>query len=805
LRKSSSLAVIALLIGLTALYFAEALFFKGIFAYRDLLRYFYPIRLFTAESVKSGVLPLWNPYIFCGIPNLAFQQAAVFYPLSILYYILPFDLAFNLFLLLHIALAGIFTFFLAKRWGLCDSASIIAAVTYMLSGYIVSVISLVSTLGAVIWLPIVLLFFDKGLSERNLKSIFISSLCLAAMFLSGEPSIFYTTAWVLLFYGIFFYLNNRRACPFKNAAGLYLMAVITAVLLSMVQLAPLMELLKYADRTVVKGGYESLTHWSLPLRDTFNFFIPFLARTDFTPESYWKEQNWVMLIYLGVFSPLLLSMAVFLKRDWRGTFLWFTGLLFLLVSYGSNTPFYMFLYKFIPPFQFVRYPVRFLCVTTFAAAVLCGMGYDCYVKGRKAEDPKLISFFRNLLPVFLLCAVLLLIINTWQGRLAEVIYGLCFSHKLAASPTALSCIGASVRNIARFASFTAAGGIILFAGLNMRLLRQGIISLIFITLMVADFCTAAIDYQVIIDPQILTIPSPNTEYLKSDKSLFRYFLTPKTRKSGGYLRGKTYIDAVLNAQDACTSNFSMINRFYDINGYDSIQLANHRKMTVLIDTAGSPSATRLIDMLNGKYIVSEDKLEAKGYRKVVRSSGNLYENTNVLARAFLADSFLVLKNESEIVERFRSKDFDPEKEVILEEDPGIRRSSFPPAPRLRRTGVVRRSQDDSRSHTNNEKRLTNNERVAILNYTPNEVVIHAKLDSPKFLVLADTYYPGWKAYADGARTKLYKADYLLRAVYLESGEHTVRLVFDPFSFKLGLVVSGITLIFTILYIAIIRR
>ena len=49
--------------------------------------------------------------------------------------------------------------------------------------------------------------------------------------------------------------------------------------------------------------------------------------------------------------------------------------------------------------------------------------------------------------------------------------------------------------------------------------------------------------------------------------------------------------------------------------------------------------------------------------------------------------------------------------------------------------------------------------------------------------------------------KIYKANFVLRAIYLTPGAHTIRFAFDPFSFKLGLSISLATLLFGIFYIS----
>jgi uncharacterized membrane protein YfhO len=73
------------------------------------------------------------------------------------------------------------------------------------------------------------------------------------------------------------------------------------------------------------------------------------------------------------------------------------------------------------------------------------------------------------------------------------------------------------------------------------------------------------------------------------------------------------------------------------------------------------------------------------------------------------------------------------------------------------------------------------------------------------LVLSDLHYNGWKAFVDGEERKVYKADYIFRAVQLREGKHIVEFVFDPVSFKIGLSISALTLLVVIPLLAYILR
>jgi uncharacterized membrane protein YfhO len=66
------------------------------------------------------------------------------------------------------------------------------------------------------------------------------------------------------------------------------------------------------------------------------------------------------------------------------------------------------------------------------------------------------------------------------------------------------------------------------------------------------------------------------------------------------------------------------------------------------------------------------------------------------------------------------------------------------------------------------------------------VEIQAQSAAAGYLVLLDTFYPGWVATIDGQETSIYRANYLARAIFLPAGEHRVRFEYRPSSFKWGL-------------------
>ncbi len=80
-------------------------------------------------------------------------------------------------------------------------------------------------------------------------------------------------------------------------------------------------------------------------------------------------------------------------------------------------------------------------------------------------------------------------------------------------------------------------------------------------------------------------------------------------------------------------------------------------------------------------------------------------------------------------------------------------------------------------------------------YEPNALAVVVNTSAPAYLVLAETWYPGWQAFIDGQPTPIYRANTAFRAVYVATpGEHTVLLAFRPASVAIGLAISGATIL-----------
>lgn len=67
-------------------------------------------RYFGFHTLAKGTIPLWNPYIYSGTPFVGGVQSAIFYPLNLIFLVLPVYVAINYSIILHVFLSGVFTY-----------------------------------------------------------------------------------------------------------------------------------------------------------------------------------------------------------------------------------------------------------------------------------------------------------------------------------------------------------------------------------------------------------------------------------------------------------------------------------------------------------------------------------------------------------------------------------------------------------------------------------------------------------------------------------------------------------------------
>ena len=185
---------------------------------------------------------------------------------------------------------------------------------------------------------------------------------------------------------------------------------------------------------------------------------------------------------------------------------------------------------------------------------------------------------------------------------------------------------------------------------------------------------------------------------------------------------------------------------------------------------------KIVSLFNVKYILSWWPIHHPDLREVFRSGGTIvYVNQRVFPRCFVVPRSLVIPDDDEAVRFLFSEKFSPGETVVLSEPP----------------------EEEVKGGAN----AYQNALIELKKYNFTEILLRVKIDAPGFLVISDTYYPGWKASIDGKMGRVYRANLCQRAVYLDSGDHQVRIYFSPSSLIFGFVVSSFALL---LFVVLLR-
>ncbi len=164
----------------------------------------------------------------------------------------------------------------------------------------------------------------------------------------------------------------------------------------------------------------------------------------------------------------------------------------------------------------------------------------------------------------------------------------------------------------------------------------------------------------------------------------------------------------------------------------------------------------------------------------------IYLNEGYFPRAFAVPQAIVVNNEEEALTALQTYANDLDRLVILEPDSAGQLLS------------LSASQLVSQSLSLSVSSLQSPNPVTITHYSLNRITLTATMPEPGFVVLGDTYYPGWQATIDGEKTPIYRANSIIRAVYVPVGQHTLAFTFRPPDFIIGAIISSLSLLVCLL-------
>lgn len=376
-------AAFAALMAVVALVFWRFLFTSDVLFFRDITWAHLPHAAELRALVRSGNLPLWNPYEHFGEPVAANPNYLLFYPTTWLAWLLPLAYGFKLHYALHFFLLAAGSFMLARRAGASPFGCWLAGAVFVFSGPVVSLGSFHNLLPAVAWMPLALLAADSYARRGGWRRAAAFAGAMTMQFFAGEPLTSLATAGLALGWMLAFApagLHARRIAVGRCALGGLL-----ALGLAAAQLLPAAAHMRHTERAAGLD-YDHALFWSFHPLKFFELLIPDLwgnpISTARTPWVYIDGFEALLLsLFIGIL-PLGLALAGVFTAKTRALRFWMlAGSVFLLAALGRYTPAGYLLYYVVPLYKVARFPVKFIVPATLALAQLAALGADALREG----------------------------------------------------------------------------------------------------------------------------------------------------------------------------------------------------------------------------------------------------------------------------------------------------------------------------------------------------------------------------------------------------------------------------------------
>jgi Bacterial membrane protein YfhO len=724
------------LLFLVALNVFSPMFFMGkaIF-HRDFHFITYPFRHFLGQAYQQGAIPYWSPHVYGGMPFMSLFHPGVFYPPSILFFLKDTVLATNLFYFIHFLVLGIFTFLLGKLWRLSFAARLCSSVTGMLSGFIIGSVLLSNYFMAAVWLPMIFWLYLKFRQEKHIGYFIGTVLALAAQTLASCPEISVMTVVLLFLHQIWFAPKEEGVSAWLRMTFSLGLAVFLALGLSALQLWPSAKLMPHSPRALGMN-YEAHSTWSLE----FSKLATLVLSPGYIGDSSTGDflYGFLHTAHMGLLALVFILIGFFLRKEkcigfWLMIFLF--GLFFAL---GKYNPLYEYIYHSVPLLKMFRFPSKYFFVSSFAAIFLTGYVLDYILKHTESRHLKIIPVLSVLIIIFGMVGIL----GIWQPTLG-----------IENSMVILFVFGLIYI-------------LFYFGKIKKTVFTVVIFLLIFIDLSLKEF-----NLLPLIDRSFYEEKPVYMKYLQNSFGKHRIFSgsilkDPDVRE---FPNAPSALHSVKAMKQFLAPYTGMVYGVENVKGRPGLGLGLKYQLVWMskLRKANPEMRLRILERSNVKYWINLDQeIRYNPDGEPVTLPDRIYVLKDALPRAYLVPNMRVL-NEMAVLNTYYAKTFDPLKEVLLSE------------------AMVFQPSDQFQGQ------------VEQVDYQSNHVTIKTRQEGNGFLVLNDTYFPGWTVTVDGQEGKILKANHYYRAVQLGPGEHTLEFDYFPEGFKEGLIASSIFLLILI--------
>ena len=710
----------------------------------DLVSFLWPVYRFAARSLRAGTIPLWNPHLYSGAPFVADNQSGVFYPINLLTVALfgePSYATMEALVIFHVWLAGTNMFILARGLGLRRPAALVGGLAFALSDLFVTHIGNLNLNATAAWLPLLLLLTHRALTGGGPTWAAGAGAALAIAALAGHGQMLLFLALTLVLYFVYRLAMDWRRGWRHELRTLGLAALIVAVGVggAALTLLPAREMAAHTGRGHLP--YDEATRYSLPPRALIGLLAPgFYGRG---PAGFWGPWDRVEVGYAGVATLVLAAVAIVSR---------FTFHVSCFTFHASRFTFHASRSDFLTGFFALLVPLAFLlamgCYTP-----LYGLFYRHAPTFDQVRAPARLILLADLglaaLAAYGLDRLLRLEksqktsqVWVWAGVGALIAGGVL----LAVGLPQARAVPPPDRVPQATASIVTAAALLGISGLLVWLARRRrwaawLLPLLLAVDLIGLGSTLEAEPN---DPTLGFCHEDIVAFLRRDPGLFR----------------------IEGAAGAWQPDAALVHDLYDIGGiYNPLELAPYQAYRWAVGERGGP----LYNLMGVKYVLAGKDKPPGDERLVPVYTANpkidVYLNTAALPRALLVYRSQVVGDHTAAWQAIHAPGFDPAQTVILEQG---------------ENKDWRLEIEDCSSH------------ISFVRYGLNEVELAVRTPVSGYLVLSDVYYPGWRATVDGVPAEILRADYVFRSVLLPPGEHTVRMEFISWPWRVGLTASFVT-------------
>ena len=749
----------------------------------------------------------WNPYVQSGKFVFADTLYQSFYPpgLAILS-IFPNTFGFNLFLLIHYALAGLFVYFYLGSLRLTRYSAFVGGLTFMVCGFMLAHKGHEYIICTAVWLPLTLYFIHRYAERLRILDLGYAAMPIAFSILAGFPQIALYSTLVATVYIPFCIVGSPSLRDWKTKLAHIAFAELVVLgigcLLGCLPLFSVAESLPYLTRERI--SYGSFTSDNFPPTQLFTFLIPDLFGGIDRHVPVYAPETTVFVAEVYAYMGLLpLTLALAGISAWRTArrelkFWSAIAVVALLMSFGGTTPLYLLLFH-LPVYNLFRVPARHLFEVGLALSIIAAIGLDGILAqpGNPAsaavrEISKLVR--RVLVGISVLMGVAVSAAVTLRA-LAEGWFTRFFTIPDSTPLNFLYTFGTAKRAMIKNLSWNSPSLVmpflflILTAGILVVLIRTRLRTTALIAipvLIVADSYFASRRMYDNPSTELLyrSVGRPDLTFLRSrqfDRDHYRLF--PVDFDTGSIARlTSTYHLATVYP-------YPLVNMFSAlpvINDYGPFWLKRYQAVTGFNAGGGMPVAGlqnyKMLSLLGTRYLLvlspstksaieqtTIDPEVGDGERKayvpaaVTPNGITIFENPNALARFRFVRRITLAPDMENALSLMNRPGFNPGEEAVVEGINGDRHMS---------PGNIMGEKLEA-----------------------TRLQWEVETSGRSFFVAADSFFPGWIATVDGRPVPIYPVYGCVRGILIETGgRHHVEMRFVPPGFDAGLACTGIGLL-----------